>query len=383
MVSSAQRRPFPALLGDFRVILAVYTVLTVAGTLQKFLLHNANNFFVFKYSFHHLLAGKDLYILHLQDHLDLYKYSPAFALLLAPVAVLPDWLGALVWNLLNLLPLLFALRWLDIDAGRKAVVMWVLVFELFLSLQNFQSNGLMAALLLLGFICLERGKPFLAALCIVFSFYIKLFGLAAVLLFALYPRRGRSALYVAFWLVFFAVLPLLVVPPRHLLFLYESWLRLLRWDSAVSIGLSVAGFCRVYLGLSLPNLPLQAIGGMLLALPLLRFSRYSDPRFRATLFCSILVWIIVFNHKAESPTFVIAMLGIALWYALPHEGRFRLVFLLVCLAGISLSSTDLLPRSWRDGFVDPWLIKALPAIAAWFILQGSLLFGRDNHPAAG
>jgi hypothetical protein len=39
-----------------------------------------NNFRIFKFSFYHLVQGKDIYQLFPDDHWDLYKYSPGFAL---------------------------------------------------------------------------------------------------------------------------------------------------------------------------------------------------------------------------------------------------------------------------------------------------------------
>src|ERR1700750_715643 len=39
-----------------------------------------NNFRIFKFSFYHLVQNRDIYQLFPNDHWDLYKYSPAFAL---------------------------------------------------------------------------------------------------------------------------------------------------------------------------------------------------------------------------------------------------------------------------------------------------------------
>ena len=359
---------------DFRFILAFYTLWTVAASIYKFLLANANNFFVFKYSFYHLLANKDLYIPHPADHWDLYKYSPAFALLLGPVSVLPDILGAIAWNLLNLIPLLFAVRLLALTEDQKAFIYWIVFFELLLSLQNFQSNGLTLALMVLGFVFLERGKPFWATLFIVLSSYIKIFGLAAGLLFALYPRKGLTFLYFAFWLAAFALLPLAVVSLPQLKFLYASWYHLLRWDNTASIGLSLAGFLRVYLGIIVPNLWTQLAGVILLLLPLLRTRQYAHRIFRYTMLCSILIWTIVFNHKAESPTFIIALLGIALWFTLQKKTPWTIGLMALSFILISLSTTDLVGRHLRDTIVAPYMLKALPAIFMWFLIQGQLLF---------
>ena len=32
------------------------------------------------------------------------------------------------------------------------------------------------------------------------------------------------------------------------------------------------------------------------------------------LLASIMIWVVIFNHRAESPTFIIAITGVALWY---------------------------------------------------------------------
>ncbi len=43
---------------------------------------------------------------------------------------------------------------------------------------------------------------------------------------------------------------------------------------------------------------------------------------------------------------------------------------------VSLFSTDLVPRPIRDAVVDRYLLKVIPCIFAWFVIQGQLLFGR-------
>src|SRR5580658_9739822 len=40
-----------------------------------------NNYVIFKYSFFHLIDGKNLYGIYPDDHWDLFKYSPTFAFL--------------------------------------------------------------------------------------------------------------------------------------------------------------------------------------------------------------------------------------------------------------------------------------------------------------
>ena len=42
--------------------------------------------------------------------------------------------------------------------------------------------------------------------------------------------------------------------------------------------------------------------------------RWGDADFRLRFLCSLLVFLVIFNHRSESPSFVIAMAGIAIWF---------------------------------------------------------------------
>src|SRR5580658_7156243 len=53
-----------------------------------------NNFRIFKFSFYHLIQGRDIYQLFPDDHWDLYKYSPGFALCFGLLSWLPDPIGS-------------------------------------------------------------------------------------------------------------------------------------------------------------------------------------------------------------------------------------------------------------------------------------------------
>jgi hypothetical protein len=92
----------------------ILTVITIVITGQSFLLKTKtfqgeieythyNNYKIFKESYFHLVEKQDLYQLYPKEHWDYYKYSPTFALFMAPFAYLPDFLGLLFWNLLNVL----------------------------------------------------------------------------------------------------------------------------------------------------------------------------------------------------------------------------------------------------------------------------------------
>jgi len=56
------------------------------------------------------MEGKDLYAPYPNEYWDLYKYSPTFALLMAPLALLPTLAGLAGWNLLNVVFVLIGIN---------------------------------------------------------------------------------------------------------------------------------------------------------------------------------------------------------------------------------------------------------------------------------
>src|SRR5881227_1670900 len=64
-----------------RWLLGLYVASALLVTLQQGVLRPSNNFRVFRSATINLLAGRDLYAAHPEQHFDYYKYSPTFALL--------------------------------------------------------------------------------------------------------------------------------------------------------------------------------------------------------------------------------------------------------------------------------------------------------------
>ncbi len=325
-----------------------------------------NNYVIFKQSFLHLLEGKDLYILHPTEQWDLYKYSPTFALFFGMLAILPDLVGLTLWNVLNALVLLFAIYFLPhLSTRTKGLILIFMVIELITSLQNEQSNGLIAGLLIFAFGWLERGKYWIASFCVVATIFIKLFGIVALALFLLYPNKLKLTYTTTAWVALFLLLPLLVVDVDQLVFLYKSWWNMLANDHSISEGLSVVGWLTTWFGWDVNKTLISGLGVVLFCLPLLRVKQHSNYVFRIWLLASVLLWVIIFNHKAESPTFIIAVAGVALWYFSQAPTTENLVLLLLTFVFTMLATTDIFPRSVRNEWIQPYVIKAVPCILVW------------------
>jgi len=335
-----------------------------------------NNYLIFKHSFFHLIDYKDLYILYPNEHWDYYKYSPSFALLFAPFTLLPDYFGLILWNLLNAFVLFFAIySFPKINDRSKQYILIFMLIELMTSMQNSQSNGLIAGLIILSFALLENEKYFLATLFLVFCVYIKLFGIVAFSLLLLYPKKTKVIGYSAFWVLIIGILPYFVISFHQLTFLYSSWIGLLKADHSISYGYSVMGWLKTWFGADFPKMYVVLAGAVLFCIPLFRVKLYKEFSFRALLLSSILIWIVIFNHKAESPTFIIAISGCAFWYFPRVRTIENLILIILVFIFTSLSPTDIFPREIRIGIFQHYAIKAVPCILIWLKLIYEMIFG--------
>ncbi len=369
---------------NLRFIAALYFAVTVTISLLQYYQGNKtfdnrtytryNNYVIFTHSYQHLAQYQNPYQQWPDEHWDLYKYSPTFCLLIYPFTLLPNLPGLAIWNLLNAFVLFTAIYFMKgISEKLKATALLFILPELIVSLQNSQSNGLVAGLMVAGFNMLQSRRFVLATLLICISAYIKVFGGLAFILCLLYSERWKATLAATCWMIAFAALPLLVINVDQLIQVYRFWGDMLANDQSMSVGLSVLGWLKTWFNYDAPKNVVTALGLLLLVLPLLRFKLYNDNTFRVFMLSGILIWVVIFNHKAESPTFVIAITGAILWYLFSERSKLNLTLLLLAFVFASLSPTDLFPRYLRVNFVAPYVLKAVPMIVLWLKIQYDLL----------
>ncbi|MBS1949412.1 MAG: hypothetical protein OJF59_000411 [Cytophagales bacterium] len=337
-----------------------------------------NNYIIFKQSFFHLKQAADLYAPYTAEQYDLYKYSPTFALLFSFFAYLPDGLGLLLWNVLNAFALFFGVRMLPLTIQQKNGVLLFALVEMLTSLQNAQSNALIAGLLVFAFALMEEKRFFLACVCISLTVFIKLFGIFAFALCLMYPQRWRMVGYSIGIIIMLALLPLCLIEFHSLISCYHSWWRLLQSDY-VPNSLSLTGAIRAWFKVDVSKNAVLLLGLLLFAVPFIRIKQFAFLNYRLIVFSTILVWMIAFNHKAESPTFIIAITGIGLWYwvsSLPEKPKrilaaFALIF-------TSLSTTDLFPNFIQDNYFDVFSVKAIAPIAIYLGMLYELIFRTEK-----
>jgi hypothetical protein len=332
-----------------------------------------NDYIIFKQSFPHLLQHKDLYVLYTNEYGDLFKYSPTFALLMAPFAYLPNLIGLILWNVLNFLVLFLAFRNFPFQTEKKTL--WAMAFisiEALTSIIFTQSNCIIAALMIITYECLEKKKIVLATFLVALSVFIKPFGIVSFLLFLFYPGKIKAFSYSLLWFVLLFLLPLVVISPDGLLGEYKSWLLLLKNDHDNSFGISLFGLLHSWFGATDKNLILAA-GTVVLVLPMLRYKAFIHRTFRSLFLASTLIWVIIFNHKGETPGFIIAVCGVAIWFFSQKFNKLNLALLLMVLFFTVLEPTDLFPKFLRDKFFTPYFICVVPCVLVWVKINWELL----------
>ena len=79
---------------------------------------------------------------------------------------------------------------------------------------------------------------------------------------------------------------------------------------------------------------------------------------------------LVFSTGAENSSYIISMLGVAIWYiAVPWKrSRLDLCLLIFCFVLTSLSPTDLFPSYIRTYWIRAFALKSLPVVIIWLKL---------------
>ncbi len=158
-----------------------------------------------------------------------YRYSPTFAVAFSPLAAFPTAMGGVLWGLLNVGLLWWALREFTGSlapgiGGRNMELVFVLL-ALLGSIRGFwsaQSNTLVIAFVMAGAAALARRELWKAAFLLAIPVFIKVWPLAVVMLLAAcWPRQllwRCTAAHAAL-----SALPFLTRPPGVVLWQYHNW----------------------------------------------------------------------------------------------------------------------------------------------------------------
>lgn len=385
-LSAFFRRPF---FRSQRFILGLWSFAAFLASLHLVLLgpRSYNNYLIFKHAFWHTLAERNLYAQYPDVYFDTNHYGPVFSLVIAPFALLPDWLGIPLWGLAMALVLFYAIRQLPVDWMSKVAIYYICFLEMITAATNLQTNAMIAGLIILTFTSVQRGKDFWAGLFIALGAFIKLYGIVGLAFFFFAKHKPKFILGCLCWGVVCFVAPMLISSPEFVLQSYADWYASLtekNLSNAASLGqdISVMGMARRISGQrELSNMLFLAPGALLFALQYIKVNYFGDLRYRLGILASTLMFVVLFSSGSESSGYIIAMSGVAIWFIFQAQPRSGVVWFLLVFALVvtSFSASDLFPAYIRRTLIVPYALKALPCFMVWLALLWQLLTFNTNR----
>ena len=359
---------------DHRTLLALWLLLPVIGGLVK--INKCNNFLIFRYVFWHAWNETSLYAPYPEEYHDVNHYGPFFSVVVAPFAVLPQYLGVLLWVIALSMFLYVAIRKSQFTKYQQIFILWFCAHELLTAIFMQQFNIAIAAVILLSYYCIEKEQDFWAAFFIMLGTFVKLYGIVGLAFFFFSRHKGRLVLSLVFWAVVMFAAPMVFHGPDYLIGQYQEWYESLSSKNAENMfstttNVSILGMIRkISQCATYSDIWIILTGLVMFALPYLRISQYKYIAFRQTLLASVLMFVVLFSTGSESSGYITPFVGIAIWYTAVPWQRTKWDVALMIFAFIlsSMSPSDLFPAYIRNTWVKPYALKALPIALIWLKL---------------
>jgi hypothetical protein len=352
--------------------------IVIVVTLQALTHDQIGNYVIFKTASQRLLHGENLYdYIQYKIIWDKFFYTPQFALFFAPFTYIPASVSIFLWLALGALLFYVALQKLPLNNSQKTILFFIALIDLINSLQNLQTNALNTALMLFIFICLSSNKPLWAALCVAICLSIKIYPAAVGLLFIFYPNKLKFLFWSALFTVTLFAIPLLILPKEYYFSSLENWMKAVSEDASdkfIANSPSLIGINYTWLSKPLNHFYIQLTGLLLVFVPLIKLlKKQTDKNFVLLYLSFIMLFVVIFNHAAESPTYVIAITGTAIWYVVSPESLTNHILLAILFIACILLPTDIYPQWLRKEYFMPLKIRVVPCLLIWIKLFYELL----------
>lgn len=369
------QKPF---FSDYRTLFGLWLLLPVIATLLKLSKHN--NFLIFRYVYWHTIEQLPLYVAY-DDYWDTNHYGPFFSLVIAPFAMLPVRWGLFFWLIVLSLSLYYAIRKLPFPDRKRIFLYWFCAHELLTALFMSQFNIAIAAIIVATFYCIEKEKDIWAACFIMLGTFVKLYGIVGLAFFFFSKHKVKFLLALLGWALVMFIAPMAISSPDYIISQYVGWWDSLSAKNAENIfsggqNISLLGMVRKISGCASYSDLWLILGGLIIfGLPYLRIAQYKYKAFRYALLASVLLFVVLFSTGSESSTYIIAFVGVGIWYwSVPWKrSKWDIALMVFAFILTSFSPSDLFPAYLRKEFVQPYAL-ALPCAIIWFKLSYEMCF---------
>ncbi|WP_336688993.1 MULTISPECIES: glycosyltransferase family 87 protein [unclassified Chryseobacterium] len=370
------KNKFLSIILNPKYIFGVYLIIAVATALSKYFRgpQAINNYLIFKNVFVNTIEQKNLYLQYPERYFDMNHYGVFFSLIIAPFAIMPDWLGISLWNIANTAVFLYAIYKLPFSDAKKALFGLLCLQEYITAAVSLQFNIALVGLLILSAIFIYEKKEAKSAIFIVIGIFVKLYGVVGLSQFFFIKNKTKFLIASIAAFIICLIVPMLYSTPQFVIQCYSDWMHSLiskNNDNQV-LGnmqdISLMGFVRRILqDASISNLTFMAFGAPLFFLPYVRINQYKNYAYQLMILASTLLFLVLFSSGSESPTYIIAVAGVMIWFFLQKK-RTPLVYAMLIFVIIltCFSPSDLFPKFIKQNYIVKYSLKALPCIVVWF-----------------
>ncbi len=377
------KQKFLKLISDYRIIFVIYIVVAAITAYSKYKRGTGgyNNYLIFKGVFTNTLQERNIFLQYPDLYFDSNHYGIFFSLLIAPFAMMPDGFGAVLWNVASTLVFLYAVYKLPFSDAKKSFFAWLCLQEFITAATYFQFNIILTGLLILSAVYIYERKETQSAFTILIGTFVKIYGIVGLSAFFFIKNKSKFILsFVAIALLFF-VLPMLISSKEFGIQSYFDWYTSLSGKNLENQALgtrqdySLMGVVRRVLGnAEISNLIFLIPGFLLFMLPYLRIKQFKFLPFQLMILASTLLFVVLFSSGSESPTYIIAVSGVMIWFLMQKKwtkvdiGLLIFVMIFTCFA-----FSDLFPKSIKEEVFIKYSTKAIPCIIIWFRVMYELL----------
>lgn len=279
--------------------------------------------------------------------LDVFLYGPLFSILFTPFALLPGWLGVFCWNIFTYTLFFFSIFTLPehFSFANKKFIFFYTLLLLLATLLSVQFNPVVAALFLFSFTLLEKKQGFWAVLIILLSGFMKVYGIFQLSMLLFYPKFWKNTFYAAIIGIELLILPLVHMSFNELIEYYQSWIVAVKNHSDPLRFYSIyRPLCLFYKSIE-PFMGFISIGILLLIFffTLIKLKVFKESfSFRAQFLGILMSWAILFGLSSERHTYVIAIVGYAIWYLNIVPNRFDKLLLWINFILLGILPIDIL-----------------------------------------
>jgi alpha-1,2-mannosyltransferase len=299
-----------------------------------------------------------------------FVYSPLIAALFSPWALLPDWLGAIIWRLLTTAIFVVGIfYWLKEELEIPRSNYW-LVFLLILPLSignfnNGQVNPLIIGLLMVAIVAARQSQWTISVVCLSLCAYLKIYPLAVgLLLLLVYPRQIGWRLALALFLM--GALSFFLQQPAYVLDQYKRWIGTRATDDRrMNMDIAPRDFAMllraIHIDLSSRTFLVLQLSAAVAAAAVCIYGRLKKWSKECLLLAVLNLgtcWMLLFGPATEDATYVMIAPPLALALVRTQKTSSRMKFLLylsylVLLTGFSISSFLRLKKNPYNMSVQP------------------------------